>query len=246
MKQACFFFLLLLMAVVSSCNFTEEIFIESDGSGSMSLRFDGSEMMGFTDGAMDSIPEAATDSVIYFKDLLEEKKDSIATLSKAEQARLERLRPYRMHIQSNPEAETLFFTLERDFNRVSEIGDAFAAFQDASALEGDSKPNANGMSGEFRPATEVSFAFRKGRFSRKAVIVDSARHRQQLDSLEGAGMFLSGSTYTLKIHFPKEIKSANVQDATLSMDRKTIIREVEFLDYMKDPHLLDLEVELEQ
>ncbi len=246
MKRFYQLYLLLVLAVATSCNFTEEIFIEADGSGSMALRFDGSEMMGFTDGAMDSIPEAATDSVIYFKDILEEKKDSIATLPPAEQTRLERLRPYRMRIQSDPQAETLFFTLERDFVQVSEIGDAFAAFQDASALEGQNRPPGNGRSDEFRPATEVTFGFRKGRFSRKSMIVDSARHQQQLDSLEGAGMFLSGSTYTLKVHFPRQIKSANVQDATLSMDRKTIIREVDFLEYIKNPRLLDLEVELER
>ncbi len=246
MKRFRLMSLLLSLVAVTSCNFTEEIFIESDGSGSINLRFDGSEMMAFTGEAMDSIPEAATDSVIYFKDILEEKKDSISQLPAAEQERLEKLRPYRMHIQSDPEAKSLFFTLTRDFKQISEVGDAFAAFQDASALDGDSKPTGNGMSDEFRPATEVNFAFRKGRFSRKAMIVDSALHQQQLDSLAGADMFLSGSTYTLKIHFPKEIKSANIQDATLSMDRKTLIREVDFLEYMKNPNLLDMEVILER
>ena len=238
--------LLLLLAAFTSCSFTEEIFIEPDGSGSIAIRFDGSEMMAFSEEAMDSLPEAATDSIIYFSEILDEKKDSISQLPAAEQKRLEKLRPYRMHIQADPEAKSLFFTLTRDFENIAEVGDAFAAFQDASALDSENKPKGNGMSDEFRPATEVNFGFQDGAFSRKARIVDVDRHQQQLDSLEGAGMFLSGSTYTLKIHFPRAVKSANVEDATLSMDRKTLIREIDFLEYLKNPNLLDMEVKLEQ
>jgi hypothetical protein len=58
-------------------------------------------------------------------------------------------------------------------------------------------------------------------------------------------MFLGGSTYTLKVHFPRRVRSASSQEATLSVDGKTLIREVDFLEYLRNPALLDLEVELE-
>lgn len=211
----------------------------------MALRFDGSEMMAMTE-AMDSLPEAAMDSVIYFSDILDEKKDSISRLSAEEQQRLEKLRPYRMHIQSDPEKASLLFTLARDFDQISEMGNAFAAFQDASALDSDAGPGGQNPSEDFHPATEVAFSFDNGRFTRRTTITDSTLHQQQVDSLEGAGMFLSGSTYTLKIQFPGKVRSATAADATLSMDGKTLIREVDFLEYLKDPTLLDMEVELEQ
>ena len=117
-----------LLAMGVSCNFTEEIRIQPDGSGSMSLRFDGSEMMAMTE-AMDSLPGAAMDSVIYFSDILDEKKDSISRLSAEEQQRLEKLRPYRMHIQSDLEEASLLFTLARDFGQISEMGDALLLFR---------------------------------------------------------------------------------------------------------------------
>ena len=76
--------------------------------------------------------------------------------------------------------------------------------------------------------------------------MDQELFQQQLDSLEGAEMFLSGSTYTLKYHFPKKIKSTTGEEATFSQDGKTLIYEVNFLDLMKNPSVLDLEVELEK
>ena len=40
--------LLLLLAMVVSCNFTEEIFLEENGSGKISINFDGSELKNIT------------------------------------------------------------------------------------------------------------------------------------------------------------------------------------------------------
>jgi hypothetical protein len=71
-------------------------------------------------------------------------------------------------------------------------------------------------------------------------------HQQAVDSLAGAELFLTGSTYTLKYHFPKRVKSASAEEATFSADGKTLIYEVGFLELMKNPKILNLEVELEQ
>jgi hypothetical protein len=95
-------------------------------------------------------------------------------------------------------------------------------------------------------ATEVNYTFKGNTFSRKAKIVDEELFQQSLDSLAGAEMFLSGSTYTIKYHFPKRVKSTNLEEATFSADGKTLIYEMPFLDLMKDPTALDLQVELEK
>ena len=83
-------------------------------------------------------------------------------------------------------------------------------------------------------------------FKRTARVVDSALLKQSIDSLAGAEMFLSGSTYKLKYHFPKRVKSASVEAATFSADGKTLYYEVDFLSYMKNPDTLNIEVLLEE
>ena len=232
-----------IVALTSSCNFTEEITLQEDGSGKLSINFDGSELMEMAGDEMKKSTEKPVDSLISFKDLLEEKKDSIAQLSPEEQAKLKKLEPFNMHIIMNPDEKVMKFDLFSEFKNVSEVNDAFNAFQGANVL-GSQKEGAAPPPME-SSASEVSYAFSNNSFSRKANILDQELFQQQIDSLQGAEMFLSGSTYTLKYHFPKKVKSTTAEEATFSADGKTLIYEVKFLDLMKDPSLLDLEVELE-
>ena len=235
----------LLAGVMASCNFTEEIYLKDDGSGSIELTFDGSELMEFSGDAMGEAAEKKIDTVYYFADFLEEKKDSIAALPAEEQEQLSQLEPYRMQMNADPDSMKLFFTLARDFNDLAQVEDSFNAFQRAGAIDGN-QGNAGAPAGDALPeSTEVSYGFANGVFRRSSVITDSLLHQQRLDSLESGAMMLSGSTYTLRIHFPRRVKSANTDEATLSMDGKTLIRQVEFLDYLRDPAILDLEVVLE-
>lgn len=235
----------MLIALASACNFTEEIHINEDGSGKLSISFDGSEMMEMAGDELTKTNEKAIDSIISFKDFLEEKKDSIAQLPIEEQEKLKKLEPFNMRMVMNPEKKEMMFDLYSEFKNVSEVNDAFGAFQDASSIGGKSNPQQGPMKSAEQP-TEVDYSFNKNKFSRKAKIVDQELFQQQLDSLQGAEMFLSGSTYTLKYHFPKKIKSTTAEDATFSQDGKTLIYEVNFMELMKNPSVLDLEVELEK
>ncbi len=233
-----------LACLLVSCHFTEEITFNEDGAGSISLNFDGSELLSMAGDSTNVTEEKAVDSVVYFADLLREKKDSIATLPAAEQERLRKLEPYRMHLKSDPVAKEMFISLSRDFKAIAEVQDAFKAFQSSGALDG-TQQGPDSEAPDFSEGTEVSYAFGSNRFSRTTIITDSALFRQRLDSLETGGMFLAGSTYTLKVHFPRRVKSVSSQEATLSVDGKTLIREIDFLEYLKNPGLLNIEVELE-
>lgn len=236
----------LVVVFAVSCNFTEEMTIKEDGSGRLSINFDGSELMGMAgDEIMKNNKEKPIDSLISFKDMLEEKKDSISQLSTEDQAKLKKLEPFKMHMVMNPETKEMKFDLFSDFKDVNEVNDAFNAFQSASLLGPNNDQGNQPKLGGDAPTTEVSYNFTGRTFSRTAKIIDEELFKQSVDSLQGAEMFLSGSTYTLKYHFPKRVKSASAEGATFSADGKTLIYEVKFLDLMKDPSVLDLEVELE-
>lgn len=232
----------LLLALLVSCNFTEEIHIKEDGSGKMSIHFDGSGLMEFAGEEMRNSGEKPVDSIIAFSDFLKEHRDSISQLSPGEQARLKRLEPFSLRMVMQPAEKQMMFDLFRDFDRLGEVRDVFNAFQDASAFG----PSATGNAGVSPDqATEVSYSFAGNRFERNVKVVDSALFQQGLDSLQGAEMFLSGSTYTLKYHFPRRVKSTNLEGASFSVDGKTLVYELGFLDWMKDPSRLALEVVLE-
>jgi hypothetical protein len=63
--------------------------------------------------------------------------------------------------------------------------------------------------------------------------------------MKQAEAFMGGAIYRLKYTFPKKIKKVSVEDATFSLDGKTMEFERSMLEYMKDPDILDVEVELE-
>lgn len=234
----------IILGLAISCNFTEEIHLKEDGSGKLSINFDGSELMQMAGEEMAKTNEKAVDSIISFKELLEERKDSIAQLSPEEQAKLKRLEPFDLRMVMNPEEKVMTFDLFSDFTNISEMNDAFNTFQEAS-LMGSNKTQQPTPVPASEQSTEVNYTFAKNKFTRTAKIVDQELFQKSIDSLEGAEMFLSGSTYTLKYHFPKRVKSTTLEEATFSADGKTLIYEISFLELMKNPSLLDLEVELE-
>ena len=242
MKQVRLFVAALSLVWAASCNFTEEIYINENGSGKMSINFDGSELMAMAGDEM--AQEEAVDSIMSFKDFLAEKKDSIAQLPLEEQEKLKKLEPFMLHIVMNPEEKKMKFDMYSDFKDITEMNDAFNTFQNAGTLD-QSKSNGSLPAGG-NSATKVEYSFKKRKFSRTATIMDKAKHQMALDSMSNAEMFLSSSTYTLKYHFPRKVKSANLEGATYSADGKTLIYEINFLDMMKDPTKLNVEVELER
>jgi len=239
--------LLVLIGFIAACNFTEEIHVNDDGSGKFSINFDGNELMTMI-GSLDSLKqEEAVDSTIVFKEFFLEKSDSISKLPLAEQEKLKKLEPFSMHILMKPEEQLMKFELFSEFKQVSQIKDALNAFQSASSLG----PQPGGDTSQAPPmgfsndATEVNYNFVGNTFSRVTRITDQELFEKSLDSIASAEMFLAGSTYTFKYHFPRRIKSVNVEEATYSIDGKTMIYEVNFLDLMKTPEKMNLEIELE-
>lgn len=228
-----------------ACNFTEEIYFNENGTGKMSISFNGGEMMQMLPQTDSTQLDKAIDSTIVFKDFLREKKDSISKLSMEQQEKLERLEPFSLHMKVEPENGIMNFDMYTDFKDVSEVNDAFNAFQNASSVG----PIAGGQSmpgNATEETTKVNYTFKKNKFKRETVILNKELFEKSIDSLASAEMFLSGSTYTFKYHFPKRVKSTNIEEATFSIDGKTMIHEVNFLDMMKNPESLMIEVELEK
>ncbi|TKD60538.1 hypothetical protein FBT53_12775 [Flavobacterium sp. ASW18X] len=233
----------MLTVLIVACNFTEEIYLNADGSGKLNIGFDGSEMMSMIPSDSARTGEVM-DSTIVFKDLIREKRDSIATLSPKEREELMRLEPFSLRMQMNDAEGLMKFDMFGDFQKISQMNDAFNAFQNASTVgpTAGSKPMPKQADGS---STKVDYSFKRNTFKRTAKIVDQALFNQSVDSLASAEMFLGGSTYTFKYHFPRRIKRTNLDEATFSMDGKTLIYEANFLEMLKDPESIQIEVELE-
>lgn len=247
-----FFTLVLLCFTVllTSCQFSENIYFNEDGSGKMSFGFDASQLMEMAGDEMMKEGEKAIDSTVHFKDFLIEKKDSIAQLSAEEQAKLKQLEPFSMHMVMEPKEKKMLFDLYTNFKSVDEIQDMFKAMNNVSNMSGQGGTKANDANNPFSTfaengATEVSYSMKGNKFKRLTKVKDKEAYQVFLDSMSQMSMMFDSSKYTLNYHFTKKVKSVSNENATLGEDGKSVTLELNFMDYMNDPEILNLEVVLE-
>ena len=69
MKNKFFLTMLPVLGLLTSCAFSEEINLNEDGSGDITLNFDGSAFMEMAGDMSDGPQEQAVDTVIYFADI---------------------------------------------------------------------------------------------------------------------------------------------------------------------------------
>lgn len=244
MKRLSFLFIS-ISVLLTSCQFSENIYINDDGSGKMSFVFDGSDLMKMS-GDSTQISEKPIDSIIVFKEFLKEKKDSIAQLSFEEQESLKSLEGFTMHTKIDSENQEMTVDMFTDFKNVEELQNAMAAMSKANSL-GKKEDEDNPFSSFGNSAaTEMEYSFNKGVFKRKATLVNKELHQQVLDSIGEAEMMFASSSYVLNYHFPRPIKSVSNENALFSADKKSFKLEISFLEYIKNPEVLNLEVELEK
>jgi hypothetical protein len=232
---------------LSSCQFTETMVLNEDGSGALSVEANLNEMMAFGGQAMaDSMP-MKLDTLIVMRQFLEAKKDSIATLSKEQQEKLKKMENFNIHLQMDSEAGVMVYDVATQFKNVAEANDILNHLELAGSIIPDPSGKTEVKKEEDAPEIiGVNYSFNNGIFKRNAYIKDPALHQKEVDSLQQAAAFMGGSNYTLKYTFPKKITKASNPNATYSLDGKTITVQQPFLEYFKNPDLLDLEITLEK
>ena len=240
-------FLLSISLALVSCQFSETMVINEDGSGRMALSVDLSEMMAFGGEMSQDSSFVKQDTIIAFRDILEEKKDSISKLPMAEQERLKAMSKYNLKIDTDPEINKMVVDMFVDFTSVSEANELMKGFEQTAEFIPGMKNDPDAEESDPQPEIlGVEYSFKKGIFKRDAYIKDKERHKAQVDSMQQAEAFMSGMNYTLKYTFPKRIKKTSTADAKVSADGRTVTLERSFVDYFKNPDMLDLTVELEK
>jgi len=250
MNKLSLFLICLSTLVFTSCNFTEEITINQDGSGRMEFSFNADELMQMAGDEMAKGQKEAIDSTFSFKEVFDAKRDSISRLTREEQAKLKALEAFSMHMVMDPEAQKMEFEMFSDFENVNDLQDMFQAMNNVSNLQGSGPAKANDPNNPFSAMskngnTALSYTFKDNVFKRNVVVKDKEVQKQLADSLGQMAIMFASSKYKLKYHFPKKIKSVSHEAALFSEDRKTVTVEYGFMDYVTRPESLNLEVILE-
>ena len=231
---------------LTSCMFTEELSIHDNGSGTYAFKMDMSQMMESMKDMSnrDSLKDPEVlDTIVLFKNILEEKKDSISQLTKDEQILLEGLEDLKLHMQIDEKNGKMLMDFVLDFKDISELKDMQNKIAKAQALS-DGKEQDNSL----KSKADVEYTF-DGKTFRRSVIMKDLSEEKLLEveqSIKQSSSFLEGSMYRVIYHFESEIDNVSFNGAVISDDQKTLTIEVPLDSVMKNPKWLDFEVKLKK
>ena len=242
------FFIPLLVVLITamSCTFTEEIHLKNDGSGTYAFKMDmGTMMASLKDmNSKDSIKETKVlDTIILFKDILEENKDSISKLEADEKAMIEALEDLKLHMQVDEEKGIMLMDFGMDFHNISDLKNMEEKIAKAQALS-DQKKEDGGMPSK----TNIVYSFDGNIFKRSVSLKDLPKEKiQEIDaSINESSSFFDESIYRLVYHFEKDIKEVTFKNAVISDNKRTMTIEVPMDSIVKNPMWLDFEVKLKK
>jgi len=247
MKSITKLFILFISVIsLTSCQFTEKINLNNDGSGTYKLKIDMSAMMSSMKGMNKENDEAekekseVVDTIIHFKDILAEKKDSISKLPADEQAKLKALEDLKLHVNINEEKNIAITEFIFDFKNISDLKNIQEKIEKANSVN-DGKPEEDNI----RP-TEVVYHFDGKTFHREVVERKLTEEQKEAykKSMEQGSQMVEGSSYQIEYHFPRPVKSTTFKDAKFSSDRKTMYIQSDMKKVTEDPKFLDFKVVL--
>lgn len=268
MKKITLLFACLMVLFLTSCNFTEEITFNEDGSGEFIMNYDMSQVMeslkemGMGDNTKkegDTKKEKkAIDSVFYFKDMLAEKADSIAKLSPEKQEEIKAMKDVVIKIKMNEDEDLFNFGFGSTFKSLETLPQALKNIEKAKKLSNKENAQASKMSeSAFAKSSEnmlekVGFTYDGKTFKRFFKEEINEPSQEEIDALNNE-MNEMGSmksvfeemSYTLVYNFPKQIKSVSNKNAKISNNKKTVSLKMNFMEMIKSPKETNLTVTLQ-
>lgn len=248
-----------------SCNVTESIVFNENGSGQFLVTYNMGDAMKAMSGAMggsdneEKISGKLMDTTMVFVDIMEMYKDSVAALPEEKRLAMEAVKDMFMTMQMDENEGVMDLGIGLNFASIEElkgINEKLAKAQSLNAQNDqidalkDNSPLGKFMGNE---NNNVSYNFEKHVFSR----VSSISNREDEDEETSDGLFddtdessqafmdyFENAFYTVKLTFPRAVKTVSIEGAELSEDRKTVTYKTNWIDYLKNPKLLDVNVEL--
>ncbi len=248
--------LIILTIGFTNCTVKERIVFNQDSSGKYLISYDMAEFMntmksemggGATPGA-----KKAIDTVMVFKEIMEMYKDSVASLPEEKRLALEEVKDMYMKMNMDEEKGVFDFGIGMDFKSIldlKDMGEKIAKVQSLNAQSDQVDAMKGGPIGKFMSpeSNGLVYDYNASSFSRTTTLPenwnpDEFKIDENNDSDKQFMEYFKNAYYIVEYTFPKKIKSFSVNNAELSNNDKTITYKVSWLDFMKDPKVLDVDL----
>lgn len=234
----------LFLILLTSCQVTETININPDGSGSIEvveLRDENSYMQLAEESY--SREEAFQDTTYVFKEYITKYNETFLKYTPAEQQVFQKYANVKAHLKKSSFEKEFRTTFSQHFNKVSDIPDLYKTEDYASDIQHNYALTAENH------YYKIEYTFDGNVFKRSVAIIniaelEKAKHESE-KFLERYGTSNLMQTYTLKYHFPRKIKSVSNEKTFISSDKKSLTLEFKLSDCLQNPEMTNLEVVLE-
>lgn len=244
------FYLFITSILLVSCQITERVYIEENGAVKYETEMNFTEMMGmmFNEEMKDSLRQIGQfpiDSVMTFSDL--EKMDSKILNDKNKDTERDFLKvmdkmKVRM-VMNDKEGKISFGVQEKDVN-------SFNAYMKEVKTAGeklakDDKAAADNLA-QSGLMNSIQFKYNGKTFERIGDNSTAGMMSEMNDSTAASAKQMMGMfQYKLEYHFPKKIKKASIDNATYSLDGKTMTIDVMMTELLENPEKYNFKIEFE-
>ncbi|MEO1033646.1 MAG: hypothetical protein AAFX55_19840 [Bacteroidota bacterium] len=257
------YLLFALTALITSCSVTESIVFNDSQSGEYLITYQmGDAMKAFEEqmggGAANSEKKEkgeVMDTTMVFADIMETYKDSIAALPEDKRLAMEAVRDMFMTMKVDEDKGIMDMGVGLNFNSLEDLKDIQDKINKVQSLndQGDQLDALKNGSpiGKFMGSDDerVTYNMTSSGFERTTIVdaIDDESVGELFDETDENDkelmQYFEESYYTVKLTFPKAVKSVSFKDAEISEDRKTVTYNANWINYLKNPLLLDIKVE---
>lgn len=235
---------LLILILFTSCQITETITINSDGSGNIKveqIRDENSYMQ--LAGEEYSKENIFEDTTYVFKEYINKYQENFSKYTPQEQQLFRKYENVKVHLKKSSFEKEYKNEFSLHFNKVSEIPDLFKTENYASDIQHNYALTAENH------YYKIEYDFDGKTFKRSVSITNSAELEKAKGESEKFLTKYSSSkltqSYVLKYHFPKKIKSVSNSKAVVGSNKMSLTIEFLLSNFSRDPECTNLEVVLE-
>lgn len=241
MKKYIFF---LIAMSATSCQITETIYLNEDGSGKIKTESHRDEHSYMQLAAENySKEDVFRDTTYVFKDIITKYSETFSRLPASEQAIFQKYANVNVHIKNSSYEKEFRTIVSQNFKKIEEVPDLYKTQEYVDDLEHNYALSAE------EHYYIVSYTFDGSLFKRTVIISDPVELKKQQDKITELKTRFSNHKivqgYTLDYHFPRKIKSVSNSKAKISEDKKSLELQFTITDCMTHPESTNLEVVLE-
>ena len=260
-----FLLLFALVCFLTSCNVTESIVFNDGQSGQYLITYEmGDAMKTFSEkmggGSTDSENKEkgeVMDTTMVFADMMETYKDSIAALPEEKRLAMEAVKDMFMTMKMDEDEGIMDIGIGLDFDSLEGLKDIQDKIKKVQNINNQGEQlevlKTGSPIGKFMGSDQerVSYNMTANGFERSTTVEYTEEEAKAMDDLFDEAdeadselmEYFEESYYKVKLTFPKAVKSVSFEDAEISEDGKTVTYRASWMDYLKNPLLLDVKVE---